>query len=224
MMPKTDPAPMTPSQPSKPLPIDDDRPVFWPAVRAIGFSLLAVMALGALVGFVAAASEEGLEHSVAAYLAFFGILAVLVGSTWLAIRAVKALRAGPASPRTTKARKMLYLSMALGGVVGVVLQLGDTSSNAMIEGPLPPAIAVFAIAALLIGVPLVSWNWWRNIDEHEAQSYKDGALVGIYTYSAITPIWWFGWRGGFFPEPHAMIIFLIVTAVWGLTWAYRRYA
>src|SRR5690606_7876456 len=126
---------------------------------------------------------------------FFGIVAVLVGASVLAFRAIMTLRPGPASPRTIKARKMLYLSMALGGIIGVVLQLGDTSSDALIEGPLPPAIAVFAIAALLIVLPWVSWNWWRNIDEHEAQSYKDGALVGIYTYSAITPVWWFGWRG-----------------------------
>lgn len=214
---------MTPTQPTKPSLIDESRSVFWPAVRAIGFGLLAVISLGALAGFIASAVDHGLRHSPAGYLVLAAIVAVLVGSIWVTIRAVKALRPGPASPRTTKARKMLYLSMGLGAIVGLVLQLGSPGGEINLEGPLPPTVALLAIVALLVGVPLVSWNWWRNIDEHEAQAYKDGALVGIYAYSAITPIWWFGWRGGFFPEPHAMIIFLVVTAVWGLGWAYRRY-
>ena len=203
---------------------DEGRSMLWPAVRAIVFSLVAVMSLGALFGFVASAADHGPKHSATAYLALAGIVLVLVGSSYLAFKAMRALRPGPASPRTTKARKMLYLSAVLGLVVGVALQLGEVDKEVLLEGPLSPGVAVFAIAILLIGVPIVSWIWWRNIDEHEAQAYKDGALVGIYAHSAIAVTWWLGWRGGFFPEPHAMIILLVVTAVWGLVWAWRRYA
>lgn len=215
---------MIPSEPTSPR-LDDESPsILWPAVRAIGFSLLAVVALGALVGFLSSAAEHGWKHSATAYVALAAILVVLFGSAWLAIRALRELRPGPASPRTTKARKMLYISAAIGAVVGGVLQLGGIDHGMLLEGPLPPAIALFAMAILLVGVPVVSWIWWRNIDEHEAQAYKDGALVGMYAYAAIATIWWLGWRGGFFAEPHTMIILLVVMAVWGIVWAYRRYA
>lgn len=214
---------MTPSEPVDRHIEDDSRSMLWPAVRAVLFSLLAVMSLGALVGFLASMAEHGWKHSPTAYLALVGIVLVLSGSAWFAFKAMRALRPGPASPRTVKARNMLYISGALGAVVGFALQLGEVDPDMLLEGPLSPGVALFAIAILLVFVPIVSWIWWRNIDEHEAQAYKDGALVGIYAYSAITVTWWFGWRGGFFAEPHAMIIFLIVTAIWGLVWAWRRY-
>lgn len=215
---------MTPSEPVDRHIDDESRSMLWPALRAIVFGMLAVMSLGVLFGFLVSMAEHGWKHSATAYLALLGIILVLAGSGWLAVRALAALRPGPASPRTTRARRMIYASMILGGVVGVLLQIGAVDSSRLIEGSLSPVAAIVAIAGLLVGVTIISWIWWRNIDEHEALSYKDGALAGMYAHSAITMTWWFGWRGGFFTEPHAMIILLIVTAVWGLVWAWRRYA
>ena len=50
---------MTPSEPVDRHNDDDSRSMLWAVVRALVFGLLAVMALGALVGFLASMAEHG---------------------------------------------------------------------------------------------------------------------------------------------------------------------
>ena len=153
-------------------------------------------------------------------------LVLVVGSLFVLRGVVPHMLGGGVSPRTKRARTMVYLSAAIGGVIGAVLQLGALRGGdpaAAVTGPIPPLVAAFVIAVWLIAVPLISLRWWRNVDEHEALAYKDGALAGVYAYSAIAPTWWIGWRGGFFPEPQEIVIYLAVVTVWGLVWMMRRY-
>lgn len=201
------------------------------AVVAIaGVALL--FGAGVLAGVALAFADTGVRSPVKAAAAIAAGLALVGGSAAVLIRTLPKLDPGEASPRTRRARTMLYVSMAIGGVLGAVLQIGALRSNPdggffpleAFSGPVSPAIAIFAIAVWLIAVPIVSIHWWRNVDEHEALAYKDGALAGIYAYSAIAPTWWMGWRGGFLPEPQEILIYAAVVTVWGLVWMQRRYA
>lgn len=205
---------------------EDDGPTARHVVQALIGGFLVLFALGVLAGFLAAVADHGVRHGWKVALVIAGVVSFAALGGSLLRRSLPHFFAGKLSPRTKKARSILYASGAVGAVLGVVLQLGafEADPAMLAEGPLPPLTAAIAIAVWLIAVPILSWIWWKNIDEHEASAYKDGALVGIYAYSAIAPTWWFGWRGGFLPEPQEMITFMLVLTAWGLTWMVRRFA
>ena len=135
----------------------------------------------------------------------------------------------PISDRTRQARKMLFASMLLGLVIGISLSIGSIfvsggdSLAFFDDAPMPPAIAIGVSALYAVMLPIISWRWWRNIDEHEARAYGDGAIIAISAYSVIAPGWWLLARGGIAPEPHSMIIFLVVFTIWGIAWMVRRF-
>ena len=191
-----------------------------------GAGIALLFGAGVLAG-VTMAFVDGVVKSPgkAALIAALG-LALVIGSAIVLRKVVPHMLGGEVSPRTKRARTMVYLSGAIGGVIGIALQWSALGSDprAVLSGPVPPVVAAVIIAVWLIAVPILSVRWWRNIDEHEALAYKDGALAGVFAYSAISPTWWVGWRGGFFPEPQEMLIYLAVVTVWGLVWMMRRYA
>jgi hypothetical protein len=208
---------------------DEARPPLWRhpiLVSALaGFGLL--FAAGIATGVVAGSLERGAMKPLAAAV-MLGALALVAGCGWLLWRTLPGLYA-ETSPRVTRSRRLLTVSAAVGGALGLLLTLGalatgqeppDVFSNAPIAG----WIALATIGVWLLVVPALTWKWHRSIDEHEASAYRDGTLAGIYAYCAIAPTWWFGWRGGFLPEPQEMVTFLIVVVVWGLVWLTRRYA
>ncbi len=156
------------------------------------------------------------------------VLAALCGWALYRLKPFAMNEDGPVSPRVLNARRTLGLSAVVGAVLGVVLSIATLSSDdpwgLFGDAPLPPWVAALAIAVWIGVVPLLSWRWWRNIDEHEAAAYRFGAVAGMYGYAFIMPTWWMGWRGGFLPEPQAMLIFVVVIVVWGAAWLSRRSA
>jgi hypothetical protein len=185
-----------------------------------------IFGVGVVAGVLMAAVEGSVRSPAKATVGAAVGAALIAASAIYLWRTLPKLLGGRVSPRTRQARSMIYLSAAIGLVLGTVMQFGMLGQPAadVWNGPMPPAIAALSIGVWLIAVPIVSWRWWRNIDEVEALAYKDGSLIGIYAYCAIAPTWWMGWRGGFFPEPDYMITFLVVLAAWGLTWTVRRFA
>lgn len=216
--------------PSKPDPgargsDDRDGPTALQVILAGVAAMALVFGIGVVAGVLGAMAEDSVR-SPAKALAGVGIgLAIVIGSAAYLWRTLPRLLGGRVAPRIRQARGMLYLSGAVGLVLGAVIQLGvlGTPDADPWSGPLPPAVAAFAIAVWLIAVPLLSWRWWRNIDEVEALAYKDGSLVAIYAYCAIAPSWWMGWRGGFLPAPDYMLTFVAVLTVWGVVWIARRF-
>lgn len=185
-----------------------------------------VFAVGVVTGVIAGAVERGAVKPLAAAALAASVL-VAIACGWLVRRALPALYA-EASPRVSRARRLVTLSGAVGGVLGILMVLGslwagDRPPEMFSNTPMPEWIALAGIAVWLVLVPPLTWAWHRSIDEHEAGAYRDGTLAGMYAYCAIAPTWWIGWRGGFLPEPQEMITFLIVIAVWGLVWVVRRY-
>ena len=194
------------------------------AISGIGALFMA----GAIAGFTAAAREDGGFNAVHG-----GVLAVMATlfafclfDIWRTMRRWQT-EDGLASPRVKRSRALLIASGLVGGVIGMMISMqeGDprTGGGFFSDSPLPSSTAMAIMALIVIGVPALLWFWHRSIDEHEAEANRDGALMGIYTYSTVAPAWWIGWRGGVLPEVHGEAIFLLVMAVWGVTWLWRRY-
>lgn len=205
--------------------------------RALGRLALAFAGLTALLfslGLIAGVTVGSIERGALRPLGVIAIivaLAIAVGAGMTLRRIAPSLMSKQNSPRIGKARQMVILSGAVGGALGLVLALATLGSvqspsdafNAFSSSPVPAWAAIVAIAVWLGLVPWLTLTWHRNIDEHEAQAYRDGALAGIYSYFEIAPTWWMAWRGGLVGEPQEMPIFLAVITVVGVVWAWRRY-
>lgn len=194
------------------------------AIGGIGALFLS----GAIAGFSAALLEDGGPNlAQGAVLALFiGLLGFCLFDLWRTMRRWQS-EDGMAAPRVRRSRGLLIASGLVGGVIGMLISLesDDLSSGGgfFSDGPLSSTTALAIMALIVIGVPALLWFWHRSIDEHEAQANRDGALMGIYAYSTLAPAWWIGWRGGVLPEVNGEAIFLLVMAVWGVTWMWRRY-
>ncbi|MEL6878764.1 MAG: hypothetical protein AAGL68_11810 [Pseudomonadota bacterium] len=130
------------------------------------------------------------------------------------------------APSTRKSRNLLLIALAIGGALGLFLGLSDGAGNDILfsNAPISQTVALISIAVWLIIVPAISWLWWKSVDEHEANAYREGAMISAHLYLFIVPAWWFAARAGWLQAQDPMIVFMIVCGVWILVWAYRKYA
>jgi hypothetical protein len=127
--------------------------------------------------------------------------------------------------------RLLLISGAIGGVIGLVLALSvltghhddATVGQAMVSGPIPAWLAI--AIALIWGVlmPIISIRWERVVDEHEREAYRDGAVAGFYVIGCGAPVWWFLWRGGLVPPVDSALLYAAVLIVTGAVWLWRKY-
>lgn len=130
----------------------------------------------------------------------------------------------PLSPRVRSARRAIYAAIALGLPLGLILGVSDEGSDVLLSSaPISPELAAAAIGLWLIGGPLLTWIWWRNIDEHEAGAYREGALVAAHAYIFVTPVWWMASRAGWLPPLDPMLTMLALVFLWCAVWFARRY-
>ena len=130
----------------------------------------------------------------------------------------------PEAPRIKSARKILIAVMIFSAPLGILLAMSDDGAMGLFSNsPVSPTIALIALAIWLIPVPLLSWLWWRRVDEHEANAYRDGALIAAHAYLLITPTWWLGARAGWFPPQDSMIVLLMVSIVWSAVSIVKKY-
>jgi hypothetical protein len=190
-------------------------------------TLLLLLSIGGVAGAIAGLIESP-ENWGEATLAMAG--AALVGAAAaLGLRRLKpwAGSGEPISPKTRKAHNLMLLSGALGALIGAALAISTISLDQpwalFSNSPMAPAVVIPVIAVWLLLVPLVSWQWHRSVDEHEAEAYKFGGLAGLYLYAFLAPAWWLAWRGGLVPEPDTMLLYLLVLLVWSVGWFWRRY-
>ena len=184
-------------------------------------AMLFVAGFGA--GYAAGALEQrGPDATDLAVLGTAALLVVAIG--WSLWRYLSTAPQEPEAPRIKRARQLLYAMAAVGGVLGFLLAAGNEGGlDVFSNGPVDPALAIAAIAIFLVFVPIATWMWWKSIDEHEADAYRDGSTIAIHAYYFIVPAWWLASRAGFVPAQDPMLVLLIVTAIWGAAWLVRRY-
>lgn len=189
--------------------------------------LVVLLSLGAITGAGFAMLDGDGNATEATIIIAVAVIAALA-AIWGLLRLKPWAGTGePMSPKTRKANNLLLLSAALGGVLGAALSIStinmDDPFALFSNSPMSRAVVIPALAVWLLLVPLISWQWHRNVDEHEAEAYKFGGLAGLYLYGFLAPAWWLAARGGLAPAPDTMVIYLIVIAVWCVGWFWRRY-
>ena len=209
--------------------MSEERSVGRMALKVVGTAVL-ILVFAYSLGVVVGASEALLEgRGGPSRIARLAVALVSVaGCVWGVIYLRPwPRRDEPVAPRTRKANNLLLLSGVLGGVIGVALAGATISMGEPLamfsNGPIAPAIVVPVLAVWLLIVPLISWQWHRSVDEHEAEAYRFGGLAGLYLYAFLAPAWWLAARGGLVPAPDTMVIYAIVLGVWGMGWFWRRY-
>ncbi len=137
----------------------------------------------------------------------------------------------PKSPSVRANHRLVVLSGAIGGLIGLAMALillrngvPNDGPGALLTMPLPRWFAVLVALIWGIGMPIVSWRWERVVDEHERRAYRDGAVAGFYVMGIGAPAWWFLWRGGLAPAVDAVWLYGATMTVTGLVWLWRKHA
>jgi hypothetical protein len=191
--------------------------------------LILLFSVGAIAGagFALLDGEADTSPATVAILVAVALAAALLAAWGLLRLKPWAGADEPMSPKTRKARTLLFASGALGGVIGAVLALATISMDDPFalysNSPLPSALVIPILAVWFLVVPVISLQWHRSADEHEKESYQFGALAAIYLYAFIAPAWWLAARAGLMPRADSMVIYLIVLGVWLVGWFWRRY-
>ena len=196
---------------------------------SIVLGLVILLALGILIGAgyaLATGEVDPGEMPITIGLGIVGGLALLVAVVGLVRLKPWAGSGEPMSAKTRKANNLLLLSGALGGVIGAALSIATISMDnpyaLFSDAPMSRWAVIPALAVWLLVVPVISWQWHRSIDEHEAEAYKFGGIAALYLYAFLAPAWWFAWRGGLVPAPQTMVIYMLVISVFGIGWFWRR--
>jgi len=131
-------------------------------------------------------------------------------------------------PDTPRGRRMRRLGLAC-GLVGVIVTVPlSAASNRTDEillfgnGPVPPVAAAIALAIWALSLPALIVLGRRNMDEVASKAHEFGMSIGFQVFAYAAPIWWMGWRGGFFPQPDLMIMFVATLAVATIVSIWRR--
>lgn len=200
------------------------------ALRLVAGTFLGIMALGAVVGFVVALMDKGALPGVGA-LVMIPVAGVPALASWWLLRPVMRGIVLRKSPRMRKAQVSLYVSLALSFVIGLAFYIAQRdpanddfnlialySSQARVS----PTTAIAVIVAWLAAMAL-SLRWLANVDEHERQSYNEGASFALHCYFILVPAWWMAWRADLMPEPDGAAIFWTLAFIWLAAWLWRRY-
>lgn len=182
-----------------------------------------VFVAGMITGFTSHVIEtDGFNFKAAAIL---GAMLLLAGGIAYAMwRLWPQMRDEPVAPRVRNARRILIAACLLGAPLGFVIGIsGEGPGEIFGNTPISPVIAAAIIVSWLIIGPLVTWLWWRQIDEHEAGAYREGGLIAAHAYLFVSPAWWIATRAGWLPPQDPMLVLLAVCLVWCLVWFVRRY-
>jgi len=180
--------------------------------------LLAVLG-GYTVGTLEARTPDAYDVLVIGGLAIF--IALIAWAMW---RLWPSRGDDPEAPRVKRSRTIVYALMGTSVVCGVALGLADgPDASVFAGGPISPLAAGIAIFVWLGIMPIVTWLWWRSIDEHEGEAYRDGAFVAGHAYLFIAPAWWMATKAGWLPPQDPLFVFVIISIIWSLVWLIKKY-
>jgi len=204
------------------------------ALRILGMILCGfgiIMLLGAITGFLSAHMEEGGGPlSIAGYAilaAFISVTLVLAFAIWRLFRQMK--RSDQKVPQREKVyNRFLIGSFLFGGVTGLILAMtgsfDETEAGLISNDAMSPMLAIILSIALGVIVPAITFYWHKNlVDEQEEAAYRFGALIAMYAFWFIAPVWWLLWRGGMLPEIDGIALYFITIFVALIVWFWKKY-
>ena len=201
--------------------------ILWMSLCGFGI----IMLLGAITGFLSAHIEEGggpLNLAGYAILAaFICVTLALAFAIWRLFRQMK--RSDQKVPQREKIyNRFLIGSFIFGGVTGLILALtgsfDETEAGLISNDAMSPMLAIILSIALGVIVPAITFYWHKNlVDEQEEAAYRFGALIAMYAFWFIAPVWWFLWRGGMLPEVNGIALYFITIFVALIVWFWKKY-
>lgn len=192
-------------------------------IGTLGMIVLVFLA-GVFAGYLSVVIKHGAADLVDVVIlgSVVGLFALAAYGTW---RFWPSASGEKVSRSTRKATNIVYAMCGLGVILGVAFGIGESDASAPIfsNGPIGNATAIVAIIGWTLLTPLLTWLWWRTVDEHEKASYAEASLIGVHFYLIGAPTWWLATRAGWLPAQDPMIVWLIVLTVLTVVWLYRRY-
>ncbi len=204
------------------------------ALRILGMILCGfgiIMLLGAITGFLSAHMEEGGGPlNIAGYAilaAFISVTLALAFAIWRLFRQMK--RSDQKVPQREKVyNRFLIGSFLFGGVTGLILAMtgsfDETEAGLISNDAMSPMLAIILSIALGVIVPAITFYWHKNlVDEQEEAAYRFGALIAMYAFWFIAPVWWLLWRGGMLPEIDGIALYFMTIFVALIVWFWKKY-
>ena len=201
--------------------------ILWMSLCGFGI----IMLLGAITGFLSAHIEEGGGPlNIAGYAilaAFICVTLALAFAIWRLFRQMK--RSDQKVPQREKIyNRFLIGSFIFGGVTGLILALtgsfDETEAGLISNDAMSPMLAIILSVALGVIVPAITFYWHKNlVDEQEEAAYRFGALIAMYAFWFIAPVWWFLWRGGILPAIDGIALYFITIFVALIVWFWKKY-
>jgi hypothetical protein len=193
------------------------------ALIGIGGDFALIFLVSIIAGCAAAVMREP-HHDVAADAAVFALLLAVTCAVAYAIGRFWPRAANePDAPRVKSARLWLGVSLAVSMPLGIMLAIADKDAPSLFSnGPLAPGFAAASLAVWLIVMAVLTWLWWRRVDEHEAGAYREGGFIAANAYMFIAPAWWLASRAGWLPAQDPMVVLVVVCAIWLAVWLAKK--
>jgi hypothetical protein len=192
-------------------------------IGTLGGAALVFLA-GVFAGYLSVMIKHGAADLVDAVIlgSVVGLFALLAYGMW---RFWPSASGEPVAKSTRKATHILYAMGGVGVILGLAFAVGesDTSMSLFSNGPISSTTAIMAIIGWTLVAPVLTWLWWRTVDEHEAATYAEATVISAHIYMIGAPTWWIATRAGWLPAQDPMIVWLIVLTVLTIVWFYRRY-
>jgi hypothetical protein len=183
--------------------------------------------MGGVIAFIGARNYLEDQSSGDLWAALIAAPLTLVAGWYLVKTAPDFTMGEPHTPRGNRARWLLIALVIVGIATSIPILTADPELKGRApwsNSPLPFVPAMIACAIWGIALPILTLLGRKTADEHTLAGHDFGMMVGGQVFTLVAPVWWMGWRGGFFPEPDVMILFVFVLV---LTWTanmWKRYA
>jgi hypothetical protein len=203
------------------------RRILWMSLCGLGI----IMILGAITVFLSAhMSEGGGPLTISGYAVLAALMSVtllLAFVIWKLFRQMK--RSEQKVPQREKVyNRFLIGSFTFGGVTGLVLALtggfDETEAGLISNDAMSPTLAIILSIAIGVIAPAITLYWHKHaVDEQEEAAYRFGALIAMYAFWFIAPVWWLLWRGGMLPEVNGITLYFMTTFVALIVWFWKKY-
>jgi hypothetical protein len=199
----------------------------WMMLSGVGI----IMLLGVITGFLSQHNAQGGGTLNFAGVAVLGAIAaaslILAFVIWKLFQQGK--QSGEKVPRREKVyNRFLVGSFLLGGVTGLALSLTGsfdaTETSLMSNAAMSPVLAIILSIAIGVIAPAITLYWHKHVvDEQEEAAYRFGALIAMYAFWFIAPVWWLLWRGGMLPEINGITLYFMTCFAATAVWFWKKY-
>ena len=210
--------------------IEDEKPFHMGRYFAhiIGWSvLLSFTIIGAVFVFIAVRNLIAGETEDGAIWWLLAGIVLIAASAYPLIKYVPDFTMG--EPKTPRGNRMRIVIAAV-GVLGAVSSLPLILSGASDDNPMVlfsnsalPRDAVLPMMLLwALAIPPLVYFSRRNMDDFARAASDFGMMVGMQLFGYIAPLWWLGWRGGYFPRPDMMLVFIACLVAMNIAVLWKR--